>query len=213
MFNLNKSKQEDKTKKEKSKPKDKKWENPNILGTNLIEEEIVFLFDWKKGAIRFLAGIILSSLSIGIVYFGLVFWQNQKEMASKVIVDKFDKLNDEIKRSEKDLDEVFAFQKKINTASFLLDNHLYWTNFFEFLEKNTLVDVYYHGFAGDSSGNYKLSATGENFNTIDQQIKAFKESDKVIKVETKMGEASGDDNGSGVDFSVDLSVDPKIFYK
>ncbi|MFH1662117.1 MAG: hypothetical protein ABIA02_03405 [Candidatus Falkowbacteria bacterium] len=219
VFSFMKKKEQEPKSKDNVKPqsvKDQKWENPHIVGTNLIEEEIVFLFDWKKGAIRFSLGIILSCFSVGAIYTGLVFWQNQKEIEGEIIVEKFNQLNKEIAIAEKGVDEVLAFQEKIDKASFLLDNHIYWTNFFEFLEKNTLADVYYQDFTGDLSGNYNFSVIGKNFNTIDQQIKAFKEDELVFDVKVESGNSNageGSSESEQVDFSMDISVDPKIFYK
>ena len=196
--------------------KEKKWENPDILETNLIKGEIIFFFNWRKGIIKLSIAIILACLAIGVVYGGLDFWQKYKEEEIRKIAQKFIELNQQIRQAEQGVDEILAWQRKLSLVSTLLDNHIYWTNFFKFLENNTLVDVYFPGgFSGDTSGNYNLAAVGVNYNTIHQQVKTLKILDQVVRVGVTSGSftPTGEDGQSSINFSLELSVNPEIFYK
>jgi len=203
-------------KKANADSKEKKWGNPDILETNLIKGEIIFLFNWRKGIIKLSIMVVLTCLAIGAVYGGLDFWQKQKEEETRKIAQKFIKLNQQISQAEQGVDEILAWQRKLSLVSALLDNHIYWTNFFKFLEDNTLVDVYFPGgFSGDTSGNYNLSAVGVNYNTIHQQVKTLKILDQVVKVSVTSGNfaPTGEDGQSSINFNLELSVDSEIFYK
>jgi len=196
---------------------EKKWENPDILESNLIKGEITFFFDWRKGVIKLSIAIIIACLVIGSVYAGLIYWQQQQDEESQRIAERLSSLNEEIKLAEEGLDETLAFQNKLLLVSSLLDSHIYWTNFFKFLEENTLVDVYFQGggFSGNTSGNYNFSAIGVNYNTIYQQIKALKKSEQVIKAQTTSGSFSVAETGgqSKVNFNIELVLRPELFYK
>ncbi len=194
----------------------KKWENPDILETNLIKGEIIFFFNWRKGIIKLSIAVILVCAAIGLVYGGLDLWQKQKEEEIQTIVQKFIGLNQQIRKADQGVDEILAWQKKLGLVSDLLDNHIYWTNFFKFLEDNTLIDVYFPGgFSGNTGGNYNLSAVGVNYNTIHQQVKTLKIIDQVVKVSVMSGNfvPTGEDGQSSINFNLELSVDPEIFYK
>ena len=196
--------------------KEKKWENPDILETNLIKDEIIFFFNWRKGIMQLSIAVLVACLAISVVYGGLDFWQKQKEEEIRKIAQKFVELNQQIRQAEQGVDEILVWQRKLILVSTLFDNHIYWTNFFKFLEDNTLVDVYFPGgFSGDSSGNYNLSAVGVNYNTIHQQVKTLKILDQVVKVSVTSGSftPTGEDSQSSISFNLELSVNPEIFYK
>lgn len=195
---------------------EKKWETPDILDTNLIKGEITFFFDWRKGIIRLSVAIILACLAIGLVYGGLIFQQRQKELESEATALKFENLNREIRQAEEGIDEILVFQNKLKLVEALLDNHIYWTNFFKFLEDHILVASYLNGgFSGNTSGNYNFSITGINYNTIYQQVKTLKGSDQVISAKVTSGNFSPADIGgqSRVNFNLELSIKPEVFYK
>jgi hypothetical protein len=114
-------------------------------------------------------------------------------------------------------DQILAFKKKTDAASSLLDNHIYWTNFLDWLEKNTLSTVTYSGFSGKSDGIYELNASANTFREVSWQTRAFLADPSIIAV--KVDEASmqaGDDTTEDagvakVNFNLNLKVDPKLF--
>jgi len=190
------------------------WENPDILETNLIKGEIISFFDWRKNLVILLSVVISVCLTVGAIYGGLIFWQKSKEKDIEIFNKKFTKLNSQIQSAEKDVEEVLTFQKKLKLVSALLDKHIYWTNFFKLLEDNTIADVYYLDFSGGIKGNYNIAAMAESFNAIYQQIKTMQKSDNIIEVKVKGGDLSKPDRenpSGGVNFNLELSIDPKIF--
>ena len=100
----------------------------------------------------------------------------------------------------------------------MLDQHVYWTNFFKLLEENTLADVYYSGFSGDNKGEYELMASGKHFSIIQAQVERFLSSEYVssVSVDQASISAAGKEKASAdgeIAFGLELVVDPAIFTK
>ena len=71
----------------------------------------------------------------------------------------------------------------------MLKHHIYWTNFFQFLEENIMTDVYLMGggFSGNTIGKYSFSVIGDSFSTITNQIKVLKNNKDVYEVIVNSG--------------------------
>ncbi|MFH1233181.1 MAG: hypothetical protein V1649_00830 [Patescibacteria group bacterium] len=194
----------------------KQWKNPDIMETNLIKNEIIAYFDWK-GKISVLINVIILSCSlVGIVYGGLLFWQKQKagDVGDKeALIEKNITLEAQTAQTEKDIKEIIIFQNKLKAVGILLNNHTYWTNFFKFLEDNTIADVFYAGFSGDTNGKYTFGAMARNYASISRQINTMKANSDVISVKADGGKIAGRGEASGVNFSLNLEINPNIFIK
>jgi len=82
------------------------------------------------------------------------------------------------------------FSDRLSYVGYLLDNHIYWTNFFKFLEKETLRDVYYpEGLSfginksASADGSLVITTVSRNFDTVTKQNKVFVKSPNVLKVD------------------------------
>lgn len=202
--------------KDLEKFKSTEWENPDILETNLIKGEVVSFFSWRKNLMIFLNTIILACLIISAIYGCLIYWQQGREKKVKVFNREFIELGSQIRQAEENIEEILIFQQKIKLAGILLDRHIYWTNFFSFLEDNIIADVYYFDFSGDIKGHYNIAAMAKSFSAITQQIQVMKEDDRIVEVMVRGGDlsqANKEGQSGGVKFSLELSVDPKIFIK
>ena len=196
----------------KQKQEEQEWENPNILETNLIKNEIVSFFDWQKGAISLIIACVLPCFIIAVIYGFLFSWEKKMNYQNQDIVGKINTADQQIKELEMTVKNILFFQKKLKFAAQLLDSHIYWTNFFNFLENYTLENVFYDGFAGDTSGNYSLTAKTKDFWTIAQQIKAMRANNNVSYVNVGGGKSSsGGGDDQTVDFALELSINPEIF--
>lgn len=199
-----------------SKKEENYWHNPEILETNLIKDEIIFFFDWKKNVAILLFFIFLSGATVTVAYFWLDSWGKRKEVENQNFVSSFTKLQSIIKKKELEMADIFAFKKRISAAKTLLDNHIYWTNFFEFLEKNTIEEVYYTGgFSGNNKGQYSISAKTKNFNILAEQIKSLRENEKITEISVSSGDIKTADKESEEElvFTLNFTVDPSVFKK
>lgn len=205
---------------EEIKGKEKEeWKTPQVLETNLmIKGEMVVFFNWRKNITILLISVVLSGLILGGIYGSLYWWGKTGEKESQYLTEKFNELNKEIEKIGEDLDEVLAFKKNLTLVNSLLDQHIYWTNFFKFLEENTLADVYYLDFSGDIKGKFNLLANTKNFSTIEAQIKKMLDNKNVIRVDVNQARItpkslrSKKETGD-IGFELKLSVNPDIFIK
>lgn len=197
--------------------KDKKEEvGAEILETNLIKGEITVFFNWRKNVAVLLISMILAALAVGMVYGWLSWQESQKEKEGQYFVDKFSELDKEIARIEGEAKKVLVFKKKLSLVNSLLGQHIYWTNFFKFLEENTLADVYYSGFLGDNKGKYNLTANGKDFSIIQAQVERFLSSEYVSSVSVDQAGISAAEKKKAsvageIAFGLKLVIDPAIF--
>jgi hypothetical protein len=194
--------------------KPKKARELAILATDLIKGEIITFFDWKKNILILLFFILLSGLILVGTYQALDVWEKGQQQQILDYTEKFRTLSIDIRQAEKDTRKILLLQKKLEAIKILLAEHIYWTNFFKFLEEDTLADVYYSGFSGDSKGIYIMPAATKDFNMIAQQIKIFQADEAVKRVITTGGQAVKSRDGAGsVSFDIQLSVDPGLFFR
>ncbi len=188
-------------------------DSPKVLETNLIKGEIITFFDWRKKSIILINAALIPVLLIGLIYLGLTYYQKQSQAQTQDQAVKLDRLEEELRLAELGLEEITDFQSRLETVSKIFSQHIYWTNFFKFLEDNTSQDVYYAGFSGDTSGNYPLSAMALRFSNISEQVDIFRNNQKVAGVKTTGGEFLPGDAGSrtGVKFDLNLSIFKSIF--
>lgn len=193
--------------------------NPKVLEVNLVKDEISVEFNWSRHLLSLFLAIFVAALLVAEIYYGLDWWQKQEEEKTVALKIELDKVSQEIKNINRNAKDFVSFKEKLELTKKMADTHIYWTNFFDWLEKNTLNSVNYQGFSGDISGEYSLSATARTFSDISWQVKTFKDNKYVISAEVdsgssgksdKEGEVSG---GSSVSFSINLKVKPEIFYK
>ncbi len=185
-----------------------------VLEVNLVKEEIVKFFDWQKGVLLCFLVIFASLSVISLADWGISWWGNTKRRDKDVEYEKnFEKMVKEIKDSESKVDEVLVFKKQVDIANFLLQNHIYWSNFFDFLEENTLSNVYFSAFSGNVNGTYVLSATSDNFDAINIQTKKFLNNPYVRAAKVDAGQIQGANGDVEVSFNFVFELDPEVFLK
>lgn len=196
------------------------WEAPRIIKTNLIKGEVTSYFDWKNSFIVLFKYLLISFLSLAVVYVALVFWEMDIKKRGVGIKDEVDTLNQTVIEKESKIKEIGLFHQKITVAEALLDKHIYWTNFFDFLENIMLEDVYIvGGFSGNTGRTYSFSAVAKDYDTLAAQMLVFENSKDIESVSINGGTAvvSGDIDKSGqnasVNFKFSLTLRKGIFNK
>ena len=147
--------------------------NPKILEVNLIKDEARVAYDWNKKVFSLLLLFMVAAALIGELYLGLGWWQSMEAQNAQALSAKVDLVNRDIAQIKNQSDAALTYQAKAVAAGQLLANHVYWTNFLRWLEKDTLSSVKFSGFSGDLSGSYKLSGNAPNFATVSWQAKAL----------------------------------------
>lgn len=175
------NKQEEKKNKSFQKPVDLR--NPEVLEVNLVKDEIVVFFNWKKHIIIGLLIIFLTSLFIYEVCKGVEYWEKIEIARAEKIESEIELLKKETVDLNNKASDALLFKEKSQVFTDLLDNHIYWTNFFTWLEKNTINTVKYNGFSGDVSGKYVLEASAPSYAEASWQAKILSDSPYIKDVE------------------------------
>lgn len=189
--------------------------NPKILDVNLIKDEVRVVFDWRRNLLVILVVFLVAAALVAELYFGLDWWSQKEMVRAQSITSQLDSLNREIAQTKGQVDAALTYQAKTAAAGQLLTNHVYWTNFLRWLEKNTLSSVKYTDFSGDLSGQYELAANASTYAEVSWQAKILLDDSLVEKVEilTAANGSEGIKNQSGVSFPMSLKIKPDIFKK
>ncbi|MCX6792484.1 MAG: hypothetical protein NTY12_00485 [Candidatus Falkowbacteria bacterium] len=191
------------------------WQSYNGVKANLIKDQVVLFFNWQQKMLTLSLSLILCCLAISLVYVSLLIWQKEKLNDNKSTFANQAAINNEVVKSESELKEITAFNKKLDAVSYILNNHVYWTNFFVFLENNTLKDVYFTSFSGDLSGKYKIPSIARNLDAISLQLEVMKGYNMLRTVQYSASQTvpATADKPSTVKFDLEMSLDQKIFIK
>ncbi|MDP2736625.1 MAG: hypothetical protein Q8O59_02440 [bacterium] len=198
---------------EESEPIHKNEVRQRVIETNLIQGELVTFFDWHSKIIISVSAILMPIFVVGAVYYGLAFYQKSNQAKNLAQAQKFAELEQSITKEEAGLKEISDFEAQLKIVSKVFEQHLYWTNFFNFLEDNTIKDVYFINFDGDTSGNYIMDALAASYSSISEQVNVFKNNKKITAAEAEGGDlVAGDDtNESLVKFIFNFSITKSIF--
>jgi len=192
-------------------------QNPKILEVNLIKGEIRILFDWQKNITILFAVLFVTGIFVAEIYYGLDWWQKQEIAQAKILDKDIAMVNLEISKIRGMADEALAYKDKSIAVTKILDEHIYWSNFFDWLEKNTLSTVKLGGFSGGTNGIYSLSARALTYAEVSWQVKTFLDDPFVKKAEVISVSAGLKDKITGIDpgtsFTINLEVKPDIFKK
>ena len=197
----------------------KHGDDESVLELNLIPEELSKYpeLEFPKKVFRSGLSIFLAILFVVGAYLGITWYQlniNSKiEGLEKTIAD----IKEDIAQQEAIRNSAEDLQKRLTAIEGLLGKHVYWTQFFEQLEKNTLPQVYYLSFAMTGTEGLILSAITDSYSSVAEQIVTFEQADDFIK-DVKVSGASAEFNQEegtliGVDFNVELDFQPGVFLK
>ncbi|MDD2354264.1 MAG: hypothetical protein PHX76_02700 [Patescibacteria group bacterium] len=212
--------------------------NPKILEVNLIKEEAQMEFNWSRNLRSLLFALGVTIFVIAEIYYGLDWWQKDEEARLASTQAQIKTISGEIATMRESAKDALNYQEKTKEIGALLENHIYWTNFFTWLEKNTLSTVSFGAFGGDLEGEYSLSGTANTFAEVSWQAKKMLEAPFVKEVdilnasfgETKSKEELEEEMANAenqaaegvaitppapptVSFTLNLKIDPEIFKK
>lgn len=193
--------------------------NPKVLEVNLIKDEIDVNFNWNQHLLSLFMAFFVATLLVTEIYFGLDWWQKQEEQKNVALNLEYETVNRQVNNIKTKANDAIIFKDKLLVTKKMADVHIYWTDFFNWLEKNTLNSVTYNGFSGNILGDYTLSANAKTFSDISWQVKVLKDNKFVDSVRVDSGSSGrGDDKeqiklDKVVNFSLNLKVKPEIFFR
>jgi len=193
----------------------KKWQAPKLVTTNLIKGEVTTFVSWRKNIIILAVSVIFSIAVISAIYVGLMFWEKQANAAVAQLEEEILLTEKRISQVEKDTKEVDIFQEKLALVDSLIENHIYWTNIFKFLENSLLSETYITSdFSSDLSGSFSFPIEGKSYADITNLVNLLRSKEEVLEASVKAGSmapAGGGEAGNKVTFIVEFKLDPAIF--
>lgn len=166
---------------------------------------------WKQ-IINLLITSLIVSVSIVLIFFVVLFLQEKnihKQQTRKA--EQITGIEREIQEFKTINDEINVLGKDIYLINNLLNKHLYWTNFFELLEKYTVAEVHYKGLIAGNNGSMTLEAVGNSFDSVARQLKVLQSEDAKEFV-SSVNISSASLSEDGVSFSINLILNTNLFY-
>lgn len=134
---------------------------------------------WAGQFLMFSATLFFISL---FVYLGLVFGYKP------YLISEVNKLQDQINSFSQQVPleeqgKIIDFYSQILNLRSLLENHAATSHLFEWLEKNTQVNVYYERFELNvKTGDLRLGLAGKSIEDINQQLAVFSSKPEVLRM-------------------------------
>lgn len=172
-----------KKRKQKNYNSEQSLKNPKILEVNLIKEETSLEFNWRKNIFSLIFILGAALLIVIEIYFGLNWWQKDEEARLETAKAEIKALSQEVSEMRSEAKDALAYKEKTKVISPLLENHIYWSNFFSWLEKNTLSTVSFAGFSGGLGDEYILEGEAATYAEVSWQVKQILNSEYVNNVE------------------------------
>ncbi len=193
----------------------------NLLITNLIKSQEFFFFNWRRAITINITVIAISLLAVGGVWGYLAWVIGEKQVVDSKLASDLSAKKQELLQSQKDIDETERLRLKAKEVKNILDKHIYWSNFFAYLESKTLSDIRYFKFVGDLEGEYVLPGIAGGFNDYIAQMKNWQKSSQedfqhLISAYSPGFESareSANSSGQDIGFELELKMNPQIFFK
>jgi len=170
----------------------------------IIPKPAAKLPNWQNILFYFSFGLILM---VVLTYFILDIYLNKAETTSKNLEETLarEKTAEEIVLEK----EVFGYQRKIEGFSKLINQHLFSSKFFEFIEKNSHPQVWFSKLdLNPVKGEAKLTGEAENFTILHQQLQILR-ANPLVKNLNLVKITIGKEGR--VNFELNLDLDPDLF--
>ena len=113
------------------------------------------------------------------------------------------------KEVQKQNNSLINSTKQLAQLDSLFKAHIYWTKFFNALEKITIPQVYYNDINASLDGTVAISATADSYLSVAKQYLAYQNNPQAIK-QVNISNLSGNQD-EGVKFVIILEVNPGLF--
>jgi len=179
---------EENKKRRKNKENEEELEGSEIINDNTLDKIEINLIPDNVSTIpvqinkMIKSGFILgfSITIIFLIYLGIYVYGKSSEKKVEDIRAENSKLEQQYTSYKKSLEDIKATKQNLDEIIKLLDSHVYWTKFFNLLEENTIPEVFYYNFTGDTSGQMTLNAITDSYLNVSRQMIAFKNAENFV---------------------------------
>ncbi len=200
-----------------------------VLEMDLVKGEVTRFFDWQRAVVILLSSVFATLMFISVLYWAISFWGNKQQyFEENSNIKTYYQLNREIKDFDDELQEALKLKGRIDLVDFLLKKHIYWSNYYKFLEDNTLSNVVLSGGGGSITDSYSFNAKTDDYRIIDAQVKYLNKHPYVngsaevtsasLGVEQVERDEDADEDAevefkNSVSFSISFNLDSQVFNK
>lgn len=170
--------------------------------------------DIKRGLLILALVIIVETIIVGGVNFWLTNSISKKIAEREELNQRIAALNKTVAERGKEMSAVIDMDRQIQTSLDALNQHVYWTSFFRFLEDNTRPNVRFFRFAGDvDSSMFTIDIMGKTYRDVAEQIVVFRENPMVLYVRATSASAIIAQAGAveGVSSSLVIKLKPEVW--
>lgn len=194
------------------------WRAPKIIKTNLVKGEITTFIDWNKNVHELAVACGVAAGVIVFWFLGLVIMGMGIENQGRLLEGDIEVLKAQIITAQDEVVEIDKFQEKLKHTKVLMDNHVYFTNYFDFLEENLLPESRLSPEVNlTPSGIFTYSVTTNSHKSRIDQITLLKSLPEVLSVESDSATMSvsvdeeTEKESVAVTYSLDVVLDTNIF--
>ncbi len=207
-------KKDDSKKADRDVPKYSKSEyDVNLIPREMIaQRELAVPRRITASSIIMLIGIVVGVLS----YLGALAFHKSIFSKADALAVQISSVDAAITQQQALLKDASQLQERLQSIGALLDNHMYWTQFFENLEEVTHEDVYFAGFSMAGTESLSLSGYAPSYSVVAEQLVALQQADEFIAkavINSAQATAGEEVEDFTVSFRVDLMLVPGIFTK
>lgn len=170
--------------------------------------------DIKRGLLILVLVIIVETIIIGGVNFWVLQTTSKKVAEREELNQRIAALNQTVVERGKDMSGVIDMDRQIQASLENLNQHVYWSNFFSFLEDNARPNVRFTRFSGDvDSSMFTIDILGKSYRDVAEQIVVLRENPSVLYVRATSASARIGQAGQieGVTSSLVIKLKPEVW--
>ncbi|MBI4407595.1 MAG: hypothetical protein HY565_03795 [Candidatus Kerfeldbacteria bacterium] len=182
--------------------------HPNVVSLNLLPNAAQRPSSSQSPFFRLLRVGTLSMICLTSLYLAMVGYQAFYVWQTQAALQELNSLDATILGYRPLQADINTTSGTLEAVQTMLADHVYWTQWFTYLERYTLQSVHYTNFSGSVNGTMNLQASAPDFATVTQQIALFKALPEVTAIEVSTATRSDSD----VQFSMSIQVDPAVLH-
>lgn len=181
------------------------------LSVNLLPGKKFFLSD-KQIIWTYVFIFFLGALAIGSPYNYYRLKNKQATAQNKIFTDQLTQIDAKNKELNKQIADYGPLAKKIKQLLPLLDNHVYFSQFFPILEKYTVRNVYFSSLDISAEGLISLTGNAWQLRDLAEQLIVFEKNSSFteLKLDSLTFLKPELPTDPAVSFTVSFLLDPKI---
>jgi hypothetical protein len=170
--------------------------------------------DLKRGLLIIALVIIVETIIIGGVNLWVMQNTSKKVAERDELNQRIAALNQTVADRGKEMSSVIDMDRQIQASLENLNQHVYWSSFFSFLEDNARPNVRFTRFTGDvDSSMFTIDILGKSYRDVAEQIVVLRENPSVMYVRATSASARVGQAGEveGVTSSLVIKLKPEVW--